>query len=61
MNHNEIKNLLSAYHDGELTGKKKKEVEKHIQSCPECQKELDMFHRLDQWSAQIKEKEKGPA
>lgn len=40
MNCNEIRNLLSAYSDGELTAAEEKEVKAHLDGCADCQKQL---------------------
>ncbi len=46
MNHEEIKILISAYIDGEVTPSEKDIVENHIVSCPSCQKEFDEFKKV---------------
>ena len=38
---NEIKQLLSAYADGEISEEDKKAVDQHIQTCTECKKALN--------------------
>ncbi|HHF51774.1 MAG TPA: hypothetical protein ENL46_03705, partial [Candidatus Aminicenantes bacterium] len=57
MNHDEIKKLISAYHDGELPEKKMEEVRKHIESCPECHRDLDTFQHIDRISSEIPKEE----
>lgn len=37
--HENMRNLLSAYLDGELHGTRRLEVKRHIASCPSCQEE----------------------
>lgn len=46
MNHEEIKILLSAYIDGEVTPSEKDIVENHLASCPSCQKDYDEFKKV---------------
>ena len=38
----EIKQLLSAYADGELSDEEKKVIDQHIEACPECKKALNV-------------------
>ena len=37
---------LAAYHDGELTPNRQRQVEEHLQSCPACRAELDAIDGL---------------
>ncbi len=46
MNHEEIKILLSAYLDGEVTPSEKDLVEDHLASCASCQKEFVEFKKI---------------
>ena len=41
MNHDELKILLSAYIDGEVTPSEKDMLEDHLVSCQSCQKDFD--------------------
>jgi len=41
MDHQEIKKLISSYHDGELNEEQKGIVEKHLEQCSECRKEFE--------------------
>lgn len=40
MNHEEVRQSLDAYHDGELSGAARREVEAHLSACPECRRSL---------------------
>jgi hypothetical protein len=42
----EIKQLLSAYADGELSGEERKAIDKHIETCTGCKKALDAHLEL---------------
>ena len=42
----EIKRLLSAYADGELSDEERKAVDRHIKTCTECKKALDAHLEL---------------
>ena len=46
MNHDELKILLSAYIDGEVTPSEKDLVENHLVSCQSCQKDFDEFKKV---------------
>jgi hypothetical protein len=46
--------MLSGYIDGELNVEEKSELEKHLQSCEECRKELDIFRRLKEVTGAMK-------
>lgn len=37
---------LAAYHDGELTPNRQRQVEEHLQDCPTCRAELDAIEGL---------------
>lgn len=41
-----VSELLAAYHDGELPGKRQHQVEKHLQDCPACRAELVALKEL---------------
>jgi len=53
MKHQKIKELLSAYFDGELPDKERQEVEQHLTTCQECQKELVDLEELEKLSKQF--------
>jgi len=40
------KQILSIYYDGELPAEFNKKIERHIESCVECQKSLEYFKRV---------------
>ncbi len=44
--HEEMRNLLNAYLDGELQGRRLQEMESHLASCETCQKELNELRAL---------------
>ena len=46
-----ILDWLPAYHDGELSPERQRQVEKHLQACPDCLAELEA---LDGLSALLK-------
>lgn len=46
MNHEDIKILISAYIDGEVTAAEKDIVEDHLTACAECQKEFAQFQKI---------------
>ena len=46
MNHNEIRLLLSAFVDGEVTAQERDLVEQHVAGCTECQTQLDQMRTL---------------
>lgn len=46
MNHEELKILLSAYLDGEVTPEEKDIVENHLVSCASCQEDLREFKKV---------------
>ena len=48
MDHQKIKELISSYHDGELGEEQSKEVEEHLQKCPECRKEFEEMGKFEE-------------
>jgi len=46
MNHEEIKILISAYLDGEVTPSEKDIVEEHLRSCESCHKDFQMYRAM---------------
>lgn len=46
MNHQDLKILISAYIDGEVTAEERKIVEDHCAECEECHKELSQFKNI---------------
>ena len=53
MNHQKIKELISSYTDGELNQELKKKIEKHLESCPECRKELEEMRKFEEVMSQM--------
>ena len=55
-NHNDLRQLISVYHDGEATAAESKIVEQHIQECAECKKYLQELQKLSsslkEWNAE---------
>lgn len=47
MRHETLKENLSAYLDGELSGPEKSEVEAHLKGCAECRGELESLRRAN--------------
>jgi anti-sigma factor RsiW len=43
---------ISAYHDGELAGEQREQIERHLRDCPQCAAELDELRRLSQQLAE---------
>lgn len=53
MDHKEIKELISSYHDGELNEEQKKTVEEHLAQCPECRREFQEMGKLEEVMSQM--------
>ena len=53
MNHQKIKELISSYNDDELNQEQKKKVEKHLEDCPECRKELEEMRKFEEVMSQM--------
>lgn len=53
MGHQEIKELISSYIDGEVNEKQKKMVENHLKECSECRKEFREMSRLEEVMSQM--------
>ncbi len=51
--HQEMKELISSYIDGELNETQRKSVENHLKECPECQKEFEEMRRLEEVMGQM--------
>jgi len=47
MNCNEDKSVLSAYHDGEISGQRLQEVEEHLESCAACRRRLERWEEVE--------------
>jgi len=48
MEHNEIKKLISSYHEDVLNSTQKKQVEEHIADCPECRHEFEEMRKFEE-------------
>ncbi|MGC9366868.1 MAG: anti-sigma factor family protein [bacterium] len=48
MNHQQIKELLGSFVDGELSSDQRQQVERHIKQCSECRDLLNNLIKLDQ-------------
>lgn len=48
MDHQKIKELISSYHDNHLSENQKKMIEKHVQQCEECRKELEEMGKFEE-------------
>ena len=48
MEHEEIKKLISSYHEGMLNNTQKTQVEEHIAACAECRDEFDEMRKFEE-------------
>jgi hypothetical protein len=48
MEHADIKKLIASYHEDVLDSKQKSQVEEHIRTCPECQKEFEETRKFEE-------------
>ena len=48
MDHQQIKELISSYYDGELDDEQKIIIKKHLEDCPECQKEFEEMGKFEE-------------
>ncbi len=48
MEHADIKKLVASYHEDVLDSSQKRQVEEHIQTCPECQKEFEETQKFEE-------------
>ena len=53
MTHEKIKEMLGAYFDGQLRDSDKVQIEQHLKTCQECQKELADLEKLENLSKQF--------
>jgi len=53
MNHKKYREWISAYFDGELTPTQKKELEQHLQTCPECRQEFEEMDSFESLMAKV--------
>lgn len=56
MKHQKIKELISAYIDGELGEEEKKQLEEHLSGCEECRNELEEMRNLEEVLNKMKPK-----
>ncbi len=54
MDHQKIKELISPYSEGELNEEEKKQVERHLQECSECQKEYEEMGKFEEVMGKMK-------
>ena len=48
MEHVEIKQLITSYHEGTLDDSQKEQVEEHIRTCPECRQEFEEMKKFEE-------------
>ncbi|MGB2907736.1 MAG: zf-HC2 domain-containing protein [Candidatus Aminicenantaceae bacterium] len=48
MEHADIKKLIASYHEDVLDSRQKGQVEEHIRTCPECQKEFEETRKFEE-------------
>ena len=48
MEHADIKKLVASYHEDVLDSSQKRQVEEHIRTCPECQKEFEETQKFEE-------------
>jgi hypothetical protein len=48
MEHADIKKLIAPYHEDVLDNSQKGQVEEHIRTCPECQKEFEETRKFEE-------------
>jgi hypothetical protein len=48
MEHTEIKQLITSYHEGALDDDQRRKVEEHVRSCPECRREFDDMKKFEE-------------
>ncbi|UCC39366.1 MAG: zf-HC2 domain-containing protein [Candidatus Aminicenantes bacterium] len=48
MDHQKIKELISSYHDRELDEEKRRQVEEHLEECPECRREFEEMGKFEE-------------
>jgi predicted anti-sigma-YlaC factor YlaD len=48
MDHQKIKELISSYHDNHLSESQKRMIEKHVQQCEECHRELEEMEKFEE-------------
>lgn len=48
MDHQKIKELISSYHDNDLSENQKKTIEEHVKQCEECRRELEEMGKFEE-------------
>jgi predicted anti-sigma-YlaC factor YlaD len=48
MDHQEIKQLISSYYDGELNDKDKQILDEHMKQCAECRREFEEMRKFEE-------------
>jgi predicted anti-sigma-YlaC factor YlaD len=48
MDHQKINELISSYHDGELSKKEEQMLEKHLRQCAECRREFEEMGKFEE-------------
>ena len=48
MDHQEVKRLISRYHDGELSNEEEKALKQHLSECPDCRREFNEMSRFEE-------------
>lgn len=48
MDHQDIKKLISSYHDGDLAPEQRQAVDGHLSACEECRRELEEMRRFEE-------------
>jgi predicted anti-sigma-YlaC factor YlaD len=54
MDHQKIKELIFPYSEGELNEEEKKQVERHLKECSECQKEFEEIGKFEEVMGKMK-------
>lgn len=60
MEHQDMKKLISSYHDGGLSGEQKRTVDAHVTACEQCRRELEEMRRFEEVMNMIELKEPKP-
>lgn len=53
MNCTEAQQLLSAYHDGELSEEVRADVDAHVRECADCAREVESFRKLSTMASEL--------
>ncbi|MGQ9629001.1 MAG: anti-sigma factor family protein [bacterium] len=60
MNHSKLKSYIGAFVDAELSSRKMKEIEKHLEICPECRREYEAEREIKRILQEKVQKERAP-